>query len=231
MLGIVAELLVSWIVLWLVARKGLGALGLTPSRRRVTQLLFGLVVSAICCGAYFLAQSMFKGAWSINPGATTLTLAIGVWWTLVSVVYEELLFRGVLLYWLLRKVSCTSACLLSAGAFGAYHWFSMGALGNPVQMLYVFVMTGTWGLMFAVAFAKTGSLYFPVGLHWGWNLTSIVVFSHGPLGNQLLLQSGGQKVPGLASLGLMIFQLLSVPLVAHWYLMRATELPALRRPE
>ena len=68
-------------------------------------------------------------------------------------------------------------------------WFSYEVFGAPVQMIYVFVLTGMFGLMLAYAFAKTGSLFLPVALHLGWNLTTGMVFSNGPLGEQLLIPS------------------------------------------
>ena len=79
----------------------------------------------------------------------------------------------------------------SSVVFGVYHWFSYEVFGSRlVLMAYIFLVTGAGGWMFSYAFAKTKSLYAPTGLHLGWNLVSAVVFSSGPLGNQLLLQQG-----------------------------------------
>jgi hypothetical protein len=36
-------------------------------------------------------------------------------------------------------------------------------MGNPLQMTIVFIMTGIWGAMFAMAFARTKSLFLPMG--------------------------------------------------------------------
>jgi len=85
------------------------------------------------------------------------------------------------------------------------------------EMIFIFFMTAIWGFMFAMAFAKTYSLYLPVALHFGWNLIHIVVFSQGPLGNQLLISYGGQKMEGILSLVLFLFQVSSVPLITYWY--------------
>jgi len=91
-------------------------------------------------------------------------------------------------------------------------------------MTYVFVSTGIWGLMFAFAFSKTKSLYLPTGLHLGWNLFNIVVFSQGPLGHQFLISSsGGQLLTGLPSLGLQAFQLIGLPVIVYIYLKKYRE--------
>jgi len=90
-------------------------------------------------------------------------------------------------------------------------------------------MTGIWGFMFAMAFAKTKSLYLPIGLHFGWNLISTVVFSQGPLGNQLLIGNGGQKMGVILSLVVFLFQVFVVPIITYWYLKRHSlkkQLPA-----
>jgi membrane protease YdiL (CAAX protease family) len=133
------------------------------------------------------------------------------------VLYEELIFRGALLYILIKKLGVKAACILSAIGFGIYHWFTSGAMGNPWQMIFIFLMTGIWGVMFAVAFAKTRSLYLPVGLHFGWNFVNIVIFSQGPLGKQFLIGNGTEKLGGVLSVIVFLFQLFAVPLLMYWY--------------
>jgi membrane protease YdiL (CAAX protease family) len=81
------------------------------------------------------------------------------------------------------------AIILSAIAFGVYHWFSFEVIGNPIQMLITFIITGTMGLVLAYGYSKTFSLYLPIGIHLGWNLTQIFIFSEGPIGNGLLISS------------------------------------------
>jgi membrane protease YdiL (CAAX protease family) len=54
----------------------------------------------------------------------------GTWWTLFSVLYEELIFRGVVLYILIKRIGEVKAILISCIAFGIYHWFSYGLFWN-----------------------------------------------------------------------------------------------------
>ena len=70
--------------------------------------------------------------------------------------------------------------LVDAGLFGAYHWFSYAVLGDPFSMFFVFLLTASAGVMFAAAFAATGSVVASIALHLGWNVTSYRVFSGGP---------------------------------------------------
>jgi membrane protease YdiL (CAAX protease family) len=126
-----------------------------------------------------------KQQWELNPKLTANTILSGVWWNIKSVLFEELIFRGVLFYILIKKLGNTKAIIISAVAFGIYHWFSQGSFGNPVQMVITFVITGTMGLVYAYGYSKNFSLYIPIAIHLGWNLTSSVVFSQGNIGNQL----------------------------------------------
>jgi uncharacterized protein len=66
-------------------------------------------------------------------------------------------------------------------------------------------------------FAKTKSLYLPIGLHFGWNIVNTVVFLQGPLGSQLLINNGGQKLGIILSLVVLLFQILAVPFITYWY--------------
>lgn len=224
MAGIIVELIISWLLLWFICKKHLSILGFTPTKTRFLNFLFGFLAVAICCTIYYMSFTVFaNNSWTINEVFTRQKMAISSWWTFISVLFEELIFRGALLYILIQKFGLKAACILSAISFGVYHWFSMGAFGNPVQMIIIFCMTGIWGFMFAMAFAKTKSLYLPIGLHFGWNLISTVVFSQGPLGDQLLINTGGQKVGELLSLVFFIFQLFAVPFITFWYLNRLSE--------
>ncbi|MGK2860827.1 MAG: lysostaphin resistance A-like protein [Chitinophagaceae bacterium] len=219
MVGIIVELIISWLLLWFICKKHLLVLGFIPTKTRFGNFLFGFLTAAICCTIYFLSFTAFANSrWTLNKEISNKILAESSWWTLRSVLYEELIFRGALLYIAIQKFGTKTACLISAVSFGVYHWFSMGALGNPMQMVFLFFMTGIWGFMFAMAFAKTKSLYLPIGLHFGWNLVSTVVFSQGSLGNQLLIHKYGQQLSGLLSIAVFLFQVFSVPFFTYWYL-------------
>jgi hypothetical protein len=97
----------------------------------------------------------------------------------LKVLTEELIFRGALLYILLQKIGSPKSIWISAIAFGVYHWFSYGVLGNLQAMILVFIRTGLMGYAWAWAFAKTRSILLPFGLHLGWNVTYKLFFQKG----------------------------------------------------
>lgn len=50
------------------------------------------------------------------------------------------------------------------------------------------------GVVLAYGYAKAFSLYIPIAIHLGWNLTSSVLFSDTSIGNQLLIKLKPAKV-------------------------------------
>lgn len=188
MIGIIVQLLISILLLHFIERKTLSVLGWQPNIKRVTQLLIGLCI-AICTAAIFhLISSQLSGtSWKFNPSFRWIHLADGLWYMFKSVLYEELIFRGALFYIAITRLGLTKGLWLSVVAFGIYHWFSYGAFGQPLQMLFIFLITAAAGWMYAYAFIKTNALYLPIGLHFGWNITSSLLFSQGSIGQFILV--------------------------------------------
>lgn len=188
MLGIFVQLLISWLIIWLVEKGNLSFLGFYPTKKRLFGFAIFFLVTAICCSSDFFMRMIFaQQQWELNPKLTANLVLTGLWWNIKSVLFEELIFRGVLFYILIKKLGHTKAIIISAIAFGIYHWFSQGSFGNPVQMVITFVITGTMGLVYAYGYSKTFSLYIPIAMHLGWNVTSSVIFSQGNIGNQLFI--------------------------------------------
>jgi membrane protease YdiL (CAAX protease family) len=91
------------------------------------------------------------------------------------------------------------------------------------MMVVVFLMTAIVGLSWAFAFAKTGSLYLPIGLHLGWNLLSTVVFSNGNFQQAILVKANGNQLQGVLSLLVFLFQVIALPVLTFWYLKRLSK--------
>ncbi len=229
MLGIIIQLLISWLIIWLFEKGNLGFLGFYPTKKRLIGFAIFFIVTALCCSSDFFMRMLFaKQQWELNPKLTVNLILTGVWWNIKSVLFEELIFRGVLFYVLIKKTGHTKAIIISAIAFGIYHWFSQGSFGNPVQMAITFVITGTMGLVYAYGYSKTFSLYIPIAIHLGWNVTSSVVFSQGNIGNQLFTPV--QPVPEV-QVGYFIFfcitfiPLLSAILINYFMIKRMRQQP------
>ena len=191
MLGIIFQLALSWLIIWVFEKGNLDVLGFRPTKGRLIDFIIFLMVTGFLCSTGFLLRMYFgKEEWEVNPALTSSLILNGLWWNIKSVLFEELTFRGVLLYILIRKIGPLKAILVSSVAFGVYHWFSQGSFGNPMGMLMTFFLTGTMGLLFAYGYAKTFSLYITCAIHLGWNFTQGFIFSSGSIGKGIFIQSG-----------------------------------------
>jgi len=188
MAGNIVGLLLSWAVLWLAQRKSILALGFTPVAKRIFQFAIAFLFSALLCASLQLFESFLTHSrWLINSRITFSQITESLRWNFNSVLFEELIFRGALLYIAIKRLGNKKAILLSAICFGIYHWFSFGLLGNVVPMVVVFIITGLMGLAWAYAFSKTNSMALPIGFHLGWNFVFNAVFSKGGFTNTPVL--------------------------------------------
>ncbi len=189
MLGILVQLLISWLLVWLVQKKDLRVLGWKPTRSRLLHFILFFLLTVACCASAFLMRALLtEERWKLNPVLTGSMILEGIWWNIKSVLFEELIFRGVILYILIKRLGMLNAILISASAFGIYHWFSFEILGNVTQMVIVFIITGLMGAVLAYGYAKTFSLYIPCAIHLGWNFTQNFIFSSGPIGAGVFVQ-------------------------------------------
>lgn len=198
-------LAISWLLLRFQG-SGLGALGFNAPARRAREFAAGFLVAGIVVVVQQVGLALAVGtSWQWNAAITAAGVVHHLRWTVNSVLFEEFVFRGYLLYQAIRWLGLRRAVLVDAAVFGIYHWFSYGAFGNPVVMAYVFLSTGAFGFMLATGFARTKSMALPIGLHLGWNLVAYLGFSAGPLGRGLLVPGNGAaqlQAAGLASVGL-----------------------------
>lgn len=189
MIGILVQLILSWLIIHFVEKKDLGVLGFMPTRKRLIGFGIFFFVTALCCASgFFLIMYFGHEHWILNPRLSAGDLLNGTWWNIKSVLFEELIFRGVLLYILIKRLGATWGILISSVAFGIYHWYSHEVVGNPMQMVITFVTTGLMGAVYAYGYARSGSILIPSAIHLGWNLTTSVVFSAGNIGNQLFVE-------------------------------------------
>lgn len=223
MLGIAVQLGLSWLILWWLERRNLSCLGLAPSRNRILDfLLFFFVTAFLCSTGFGLKYLLADRRWLLNPDFTWTLVADGIWWNIKSVMFEELIFRGALLYIMIVRLGTRRAIWISAIGFGMYHWFSHGTFGNPVGMTWDFVMSGLMGLVLGLAFARTKALYAPIAIHLGWNYTQQSLFSNGPIGKQILIELQPPEVQLTIGTWLLItfFPVISTLIINYWMIRR-----------
>lgn len=218
MSGILILLIFSWLLLFFIEKKSILALGLLPIVKRLKQFFIGFLITAVLCVLVQFFEAWLKSAtWVLNTKVTSGIILKSFWWDVKSVLTEELVFRGAILYILIQKIGATKSILISAIAFGIYHWFSYGVLGNITAMILVFIGTGLMGYAWAWAFAKTKSIMLPFGMHLGWNFIYNSIFSKGPLGELLFILQRGQALTDWVSLLNFVSGLVIIPILILIY--------------
>jgi len=148
-------------VVRLAERRWPGELGL---RQAAPELLIGLVVGAAMLSAV-VAVLRVSGLYEVSgPRASSPLAMINV--GVASGVFEELIFRAIVLRLLMRAFGAWPALALSAALFGALH------LANPNATLAAAVAIAVEaGLMLASFYLLTGRLWVSIGVHAAWNFT------------------------------------------------------------
>lgn len=213
MLGIFVILLLSGALLYWLEKDPIKALGFKPVLKRIGQfsagLGFFLLLHLMMIGLDTISQSI---DWSSNPNFSYQLAVTTVWYHFKSVLTEELIFRGALLYILIKKLGLQAGLIISAIAFGVYHWFSYGVWGALVPMIYVFITTAAMGYIWAWAFARTRSIMLGLGMHLGWNVMG-AFFSTGPSGDLLFIEQSRVGFSDLNNLWYLLGKGLAVPIL------------------
>lgn len=88
---------------------------------------------------------------------------------LMVAVGEEIIFRGIFFRMIDQFIGTKTALLLSALIFGFAH-LPQGTVWSSVAIAI------EAGLLLAVAYKYTNTLWLPIGIHWTWNFTQGNVF-------------------------------------------------------
>jgi membrane protease YdiL (CAAX protease family) len=139
----------------------------------VKDLGIGLAISALMLG-FYSGFSLALGGLNIEA-----TLHHGDFWApwiltvlilTVSAANEELLFRGYPLQTLMVAIGPWPAMVVMSSLFGLGHYF------NPDATWIGTLNTFLAGILLCLAYVRTRSLWFPYGIHIGWNLAIGPVF-------------------------------------------------------
>ena len=129
-----------------------------------------------------------------------------------GVAGEEILFRGYGFQVLAANLGHYQALLPISVLFAAAH------AGNANSSKLSLFITFLWGVVLGFAFLRSGDLWFPIGIHFGWNVTlpltgvELSGFTMGLTGYRLVwntgdLWSGGAYGPEGGLIGLLIIPL------------------------
>lgn len=203
-----ACVLAAWPLGHWLGMRGYRAYGL-QGRHWAFWLLGGLVLSAMA-SLSSLALGLGLGwlAWRPGPGIHTFVPALPVMLmaalsTFVPSIAEDILTRGF--WWRASGIRWRAPVFVavSAAIYTLNHIYRLAHGPSEWIMLFAF------GIAYASAMLRSGSLWPAVGLHWGWNLSN-AWFGH-LLPVVMLDHAAMQNLWALANLGMAVV-VLSLPL-------------------
>ncbi len=165
----------SWIFVRFIDHREFSTLGLTFQPGWARQLFIGLaigtalqlIVMAILAATHSVHYSPLGGyslhLWRL-VGANILLFAI-------AATVEELAFRGYAFKWLMWSVGTPAALIILGILFGAAH------LTNPNPTFLSTLNTALAGILLAIPYVRTRSMWMQIGLHWSWNVVLCTIVS------------------------------------------------------
>ncbi len=189
MVGLLVIIVISGVLLHVIEKKNITVLGIIPNQKRIFQFLIGFLCMAIINLSLIYIETLVKSVnWESKPINYGLIFKAFVY-HLKSALTEDLIFRGALLYLLISKIGAKKAILVSALFFGIYHIFSYDMIGGRIiPIVYVILVTGFTGYVWAYTFDKTKSMMMPLGFHLGSNLMMSCFYQSQPFGELLFAE-------------------------------------------
>jgi membrane protease YdiL (CAAX protease family) len=136
----------------------------------VRALVPGVLVGA---GLFALVDAILFALGAVSFGGLGGFAGVGraLATSIAAAVGEEIVFRGVVYRRLEERLGTSVALVVSAAAFGLVH------AGNPgASWASTLAIALESGVLLALAYAATRSLWLPIGLHFGWNFTEGGIF-------------------------------------------------------
>ncbi len=145
--------------------------GLRVSGRAAANLGWGLVAGALPVVVFTLPPVLTGLAVFRRidvPGVSLRDAVFAVLLLAIAAAAEELLLRGYFFQLLLRHSGLTASLLITGLLF------AMGHLRNPNFSVLPMFNTFLAGVALGYAFWRTGDLWFPIGMHFAWNLALVL---------------------------------------------------------
>jgi hypothetical protein len=136
-----------------------------PMRRFFAEIGKGFGIGALFFVAVVLVM-IIAGIYrfvSVNTSNWDLLLQALLFFLTVA-VGEEVLFRGIMFRWIDEKWGFAVALVVSSLIFGLVHIFQPGATWWSSLAIALEA-----GLLLGAAYKYSGTLWLPIGIHWGWN--------------------------------------------------------------
>jgi len=184
------------------------ALGITIDVQSAVQVLAGTIIAGVALSGVFLFE-LWTRLLVVDRVGDVATLSTDISTPIVVAFIEEFIFRAVLLgCFILWFRNSDLAVALSAVIFSAAH------LANPHVETLAIIGYLIGGYIYGIAYLRSGRVWLPIGLHFGWNYAEGRVFGFPLSGGRVIdpfitqhnigptLWTGGEYGPEASLIGL-----------------------------
>jgi hypothetical protein len=164
--GFLAAVAANALVMWIFERASVADIGLGWNRASIRNLLVGLAggTGAACLvlvGPVVCRVAEFQAAAGAESRVRTMLYVTVV--LMLGAIGEEMLFRGYAFQVLVGRLGPFATILPVGILFGMAHASNLSV--TPLGV----VNTMAWGILLGYSFVRSGDLWLPIGLHFGWN--------------------------------------------------------------
>ncbi|MBC8079268.1 MAG: CPBP family intramembrane metalloprotease [Gorillibacterium sp.] len=163
----IAFLIAIWLMLLMFEKNRSWKLGFVD-KRAGRNLIYGMLMGAALMSLGFLLIWLTGG---LNPVRIVwngnLVESLVLWFVFFIFVSlnEETVARGYLQGLFKARIGFLAAIIGSSIVFAALHLGNPGVFSSPIPLANLFLA----GVLMALAREKTGSLWYPMGIHLTWN--------------------------------------------------------------
>ncbi|MES1260977.1 MAG: CPBP family intramembrane glutamic endopeptidase [Acidobacteriota bacterium] len=164
---LVAAAIASALAMAIFESRSFGDLGLAWQHGTRRNLLTGIALGAGAALFVILpaiALGLAHYAWVANPDTSWRAALFTPLLLFCGAMGEEVVFRGYALQSLMRGYGAWVSIFVTGAIFGLLHGWNPGA--TPLGI----VNTALFGVVFGAAILRTHDLWFPIGMHFGWNV-------------------------------------------------------------
>lgn len=148
----------------------------SAARGLATGTLTAFVLFSLIVGIAALLGSYFIVGWGGMHNWLLLLFTAGIYAGFV----EEFIFRGILFRWIEEFGGSWAALFVTSSLFGLAH-----IMNDNATWFSSFTIAVEAGLMLGGAYMLTRSLWVPMGLHFGWNVTQGMLWDVPVSGNDV----------------------------------------------
>ncbi|GFZ33585.1 hypothetical protein CSC2_41110 [Clostridium zeae] len=177
---VVMEIIIVLIAVFMVKRFNkesfkLEHIGMKFSKNSIKNILSGFAIVSIMYILLYSSMLLFRivdykgyGFSNQSPLYMVGTVLLVLITTAFPGFCEEIVFRGVIQNYLMKKYSTTVAIIVSSLCFSILH---VGRYSDLMSLFTIVII----GITLGYIFAKTKSLYLSIGIHFAWDFLGSII--------------------------------------------------------